>query len=51
MNYKKRIKALQTILETLNIDAMVIDNLINLYYLTGIDLSAGRIRSLKGMCG
>jgi len=43
MNYQKRLKRLQEVLKEASCDALLIDNLINLYYMTGIELSAGTL--------
>lgn len=43
MNYLKRLKQLQALLPTLNSEAILIENPINLLYLTGLDLSAGKL--------
>lgn len=41
--YKQRIKHLQKILPELSCDAIIIDDPINLYYLTGLQLSSGSL--------
>lgn len=43
MNYLRRIQHLQESLKGLACDAFLVDDAINLYYLTGIQLSAGQI--------
>lgn len=41
MNYKIRIQKLQQYLKSLSCDALIVDDAINLYYLTGLQLSLG----------
>lgn len=41
MNYKQRMKNLQNSLKEFNCDAFVIDDVLNIFYLTGQDLSTG----------
>lgn len=41
MDYKRRIKLLQKRLQELACDALIVDDEINLFYLTGLQLSAG----------
>lgn len=43
MTYKKRLERLQHRLQELDCDALIVDDTVNLYYLTGLDLSAGKI--------
>lgn len=43
MNYKHRLKKLQERLQPLGCDALIIDDPINLYYMTGLELSLGRL--------
>lgn len=41
MNYSARIKKLQAMLKELECDALLVDDAINIFYLTGMQLSAG----------
>lgn len=41
--FEKRIKAAQKLLEKLTLDALLVDDAVNLFYLTGIQLSAGKL--------
>lgn len=41
MNYKNRIKKLQNLIAEENCDAFIIDNALNIFYLTGLNLSLG----------
>lgn len=41
MNYQKRLRKIQDKLKTISCDALLVDDAVNLYYLTGINLSAG----------
>lgn len=43
MPYPARLSRLQKLLNELSCDAFLIDDLTNIYYLTGIDLSAGKL--------
>jgi Xaa-Pro aminopeptidase len=43
MNTLQRINALQQLLQQKNIDAVCVEEPVNLYYLTGMDLSAGKL--------
>lgn len=43
MNYRKRLEKVQHILKTSHCDAFIVDDPINLYYLTGIPMSSGKI--------
>lgn len=43
MSYIQRLHRLQEILKKASCDAMIIDDKTNLYYLTGLDLSAGKL--------
>ncbi|MBA3722010.1 MAG: aminopeptidase P family protein [Parachlamydiaceae bacterium] len=43
MNYIKRIKALSEILKSIPCDALLVENPTNLLYLTGLDLSTGKL--------
>ncbi len=43
MNYKQRLKRLQTHIQEANCDLLLIEEVINLYYMTGIELSAGKL--------
>ena len=43
MDYKKRIAKLQKKLPEIGCDAFIVDDAINLYYLTGLQLSAGKL--------
>lgn len=43
MQYQQRLKNLQALLKELACDAFIVDDPINLYYLTGIELSSGQL--------
>lgn len=43
MQYLQRLKNLQSLLKELSCDAFIVDDPINLYYLTGFEISAGRL--------
>lgn len=43
MDHKKRLFNLLNILEENGCDALIVEDLINLYYLTGLSLSAGML--------
>jgi len=43
MDYKSRLKSLQAMLITIPCEALLVEDKINLYYLTGLDLSAGKL--------
>lgn len=51
MSYYNRLKNLQNRFQELQIDLLLIEDLIDIYYLTGLNLSAGKLLvSLKGAC-
>lgn len=43
MNYRTRVQALRKYLRTNHLDAMIIDDLLNIFYLTGMELSLGTL--------
>lgn len=43
MNYSKRLEKLQIFLKEKNLDALLVDSPINIFYLTGMSVSLGRI--------
>ncbi len=43
MNYKERLEKIQNELKRKNCDALLVDDAVNLYYLTGMSLSAGSL--------
>lgn len=43
MNYQKRLNTLQTIIHKAGCDALLIDDPTNLFYMTGLELSAGKL--------
>lgn len=43
MSYLKRLSLLQKTLKDSSCDAILVDDMVNIYYLTGLDLSAGKL--------
>lgn len=43
MNYLKRLEKIQEVVQQSNCDALLVENKVNLYYLTGLSLSAGTL--------
>lgn len=43
MDYQKRLKNLQSLFHELGCDSLIVDDAINLYYLTGLQMSAGQL--------
>ncbi len=50
MNYKNRIKKLRTIFEKAGCDGFIVDNPLNIFYLTGQQLSTGTLLITKKSC-
>lgn len=51
MNYTNRLNKLQAHLQRVNCDLLLIEEVTNLYYMTGIDLSAGKLLvDARGAC-